>query len=263
MEGLLSYRKKSIPLPHNRRLAIARKTGVRHKTFKQDLKEKSNGWLEWCYGWSPIISDLGNAQKALTNTLTQATDQGVPTRGADSSKTDFQCVIPNGFGASEFVADLYITKKEVYMTKFGSTRLASVRPGVSSALQHFGLSWAEVPIGLWELIPYSFVVDSFCNAGAIIESLSTPVSGQTYGWSVAVTKRTVIIQAGRFKTLNVNTPVSGGGLSPVEIESFQFSRGLWTPGEIPSLQVQVPSGPQAFNLIALGLSKITGVGWLL
>jgi hypothetical protein len=97
----------------------------------------------------------------------------------------------------------------------------SVRTGILYELDHrdvFGLSFKEIPITAWELVPYSFVIDWFVNAGDYIQAVTPKLGVKVLGsWSTTedeiVTKTTTTLEDVVGSTYNL---VSPGGYTSVK-----------------------------------------------
>lgn len=126
-------------------------------------------WLEYSFGWAPLVNDVNDACRlaaADPNRYTQ---------------------VLTGFGASDFTE---VARHDTqawntgwpYFTVYKKVRnsvtvrykgCASAEMGVPPYSEQLGLSWSNLAPTMWELIPYSFLVDYFSNVGAVIEGLST------------------------------------------------------------------------------------------
>lgn len=125
------------------------------------FKNPANGWLEWQYGWRPLLSDVWEAsdssaraaRKALTHVTAKATQ---PIRTADKGRTYFVNTTPpsvrEGFGVQGCKFVLNLTPRET-------------DPGQWSSLNPVSLAW--------EVIPYSFVIDWFVDVSSYLRNLET------------------------------------------------------------------------------------------
>lgn len=124
------------------------RTGIRRgKSF-------GNAFLEWHFGWSPLVNDIGNAVDVLqaplpsltakgsgkastfSDTLTQTWYHGKPLYGGTRRELTVRCKLQ---------AEVTVTNHNLYLANaLGFTNPASIA---------------------WELVPFSFVVDWFIPVG--------------------------------------------------------------------------------------------------
>jgi hypothetical protein len=139
-------------------------------------KSLANNWLEYSFGWSPLIQDIYNAADHLQNPIKSVRPTG------KSDATHYKMVesgsIPSGFFSRRSVfgkryakmgCEVTINNPNLYLlNKLGLANPASVA---------------------WELIPFSFVVDWFTTVGEFLSS-GTDFLGLTVSnpWTVFGTK---------------------------------------------------------------------------
>lgn len=129
----------------------------------------ANRWLEFRYGWTPLVFEIQGAIKALNNARVvkpiRATSRGFERSSGENSAL----VVWNR------------SQRGLWNFRYTRKKTLSVRAYVlyTADLKHqqardFGVT--ELPLAMWELVPYSFVVDWFVNIGNWIEAL-TPKLG--------------------------------------------------------------------------------------
>lgn len=134
----------------------------RTKDFFGDL------WLEYSYGWKPLLSDVYSHAEALAEYLTQ--HQNV-VRRAGARASSSQEKTSRGSVSLDWAYFRY-TK----VSKRGEVGVRYSNENVSAA-NVFGLQ--NPLLVAWELVPFSFVVDWFLPIGNAIESL-TATDGLTF-----------------------------------------------------------------------------------
>jgi len=133
------------------------------------LKQSAyNRWLEYRYGWRPLIMDLQGALKALDKSRSR------PIRATARGKAEQ--TMNRTFNQS---ITYPITGSETY--EFNTTHSTEVRAYclytaelTYQSARDFGVT--ELPLAFWELVPYSFVADWFIPIGNWLEAI-TPKLG--------------------------------------------------------------------------------------
>jgi hypothetical protein len=177
MSTNLAEMKQSLPMMANRLMQLVRFTrALRHGQFeratqilgltttptgvRKGAKRLSDNWLEYHFGWSPLISDIGEYVKVFTSPIPKLQ------------------VRANGYGTNGLISH---SGNNTYISQF-ATRCQLLadfwisNPNLNLADQLGFINPASVA---WELVPFSFVVDWFVNVGDIIASC-TDFAGVTF-----------------------------------------------------------------------------------
>lgn len=168
-------------------------------------------WLQARYGWRPLLSDAYNVGEAAATLLT--------------SPTPWSTVSSNVFVPLEFTIEGY-TKIFAFGQAQYSKRLKFRLKGDPSIPTHLGLN---DPLSiLWELLPYSFVLDWFVPIGSFLKS---------YEGLSGVDAETILNTRERVRVDGVDVAGDGGaiGVLPYRESSFSFNRTS------PSLESLIPS----------------------
>lgn len=150
----------------------------------RDLRRAVNGtYLEFTFGWQPLISDIKAGAEAFAEVLNRREHDGLrPIRSKRFNWSqeamishDPEYAIPYFFPpASYLLLDRKVLQKSEANVSYWSMqdfRLAQWNK--PTALDSFGISLKEFVPSIWELIPWSFVVDYFTNIGDILNFEST------------------------------------------------------------------------------------------
>lgn len=209
-------------------------------------------WLEYSFGWLPLINDLDSAITAFyTSDVAHPIFEMARGRGMVEDYSPF-------FNFE--VTPITNVVLEVEMVQRMSTIVSlygihhSEGRGVEN-LHHYGFRPSEFVPTLWELIPYSFVVDYFTNIGKILESWS-------YRWiGPRFLSQTVITELEhKFERLQPRVEKIDGfsdvtvTIRPGSARSAHknVTRIPSVPLSLPSLELKVPGRwTQWTNLVAL------------
>jgi len=262
-------RKHTLDTVRLREQLLGGRYGRRH-TKKQATKKLAENWLEFNYGIKPTISDLEDSAFAcwriydrVVNRPESAYAVGKAQRRV-TSETSVSVPMQNAFAltwASITVKQQITTDLEVAL--YGGIRLRTsdqtdssngIFTGAKLALDEFGLNMSSFVPTLWELIPYSFVVDYFTNVGQVIDCLCFPRSDVLW-----VNRRI------RNQVHTVNTPIpeltTPGNwkivantffADPWETNTKFVSRNIYLGSLVPSFRLHLPfRDTDWLNMLAL------------
>lgn len=207
-------------------------------------------YLKMCYGWTPLLGEIDGASKELARLLYERPVQSLTVKGhakeSDRSNSG-EVYVPNHLQAT---IDAHYDHYQSYACTF-NVDLRSVRE-----LSSLGLTQPEQIV--WELVPYSFVVDWFLPIGSWLESMSA-LRGLSF-------KEGTLTRSSRVRaTINVKerNPLPGTYRSswcqqkrPGQYSRFEMQRIvlLQPPGvEPPDLR-----WPLSTDKLAKGLSLLVG-----
>lgn len=139
----------------------ARKS-LNHKTTGEYIRDN---WLSYRYAVRPLVQDIQNAAEAVARTVLD----NEPLRQT-----------ARGFGSESGDTEVTGTISSLYDHTTRTVKTVSVRAGILYEMTRdpntFGITVPDLPVALWEAIPYSFVADWFLNIGTFIQAIS-PVAG--------------------------------------------------------------------------------------
>jgi hypothetical protein len=148
------------------------KRGLSRRYHSRNLSEiVADTWLEHAFAWSPLVNDVKDGAEALANyNLGKAGEARRITAKAGAEDTQYTPFYSRNFGYLKYHYR-YQTKASVVVIYRAGVGASPDSPLLMSA-KHFGVSWEEIIPTIWELIPYSFLVDYFTNIGDILDSWS-------------------------------------------------------------------------------------------
>lgn len=223
---------------------------------KRKLDYLADQWLETAFGIMPLLSDIDSGAEALAKVLTD--DRYVtPVRGYGIERYP---ILESGgqYTLGNLKVDYsYVTLDEMRSTVFGGVLLDPNGPGF--VLDKFGANLQQFVPTLWELVPWSFLVDYFSNVGKILEATSFVTNRLSY-WGITNTRRRITVaRVNGDRTLRdisfIQSIVVPQRPAVLVVESIVRIPG---PSLVPSLQFRLPGIKQSANITALlpQLSKL-------
>jgi hypothetical protein len=197
-----------------------RETGrVKRRSRWTRPRDASNLWLEYHFGWSPLLSDIYNGIRIIESPF----EQPRTIRGTDTRP--FEMEAPK----SDFIPHFSVGKVRVSMRLQADYVISN--PNLYRATQ-LGLT---NPIATaWELVPFSFLVDWFIPIGNFLNSYSD-FYGVTF--SNAFTTRYFSFRGKSYGYYHRNPDFQTDDTVIVYNEAMKFRRtlGLVTPVVYPKI----------------------------
>jgi len=212
---------------------------------KQDWCLIPNSWLQLQYGWIPLMSDLYGG----LNHLYRRSRFEVPfVRGHATS----QDVVLSTSGADGQVGDIWRAAVEwEHQRKCTVVLYYKITNPQLAELSSLGLiNPVEI---VWELLPYSFVVDWLVPIGSWLSALTADI-GMSFLTGSQSTKTKMRFKGSRFTVFPGNvTHIDGAPSLPTFGGTGQaFARTCYTSSPVPGLYVKSPiSLKHAANSLAL------------
>jgi hypothetical protein len=241
-----------------------RKRAVSHITKRRQegafdeelLKDVTGMYLSTVYGILPTIADIDNGMRTIANIINKPLGIPVASTDQDTISSDIGTLngVWNSFAPCAFKGGLQATcsvRCKAFL-KFGDvTENAYISRSLGGDLYSF------VP-SLYELMPYSFLIDYFSNLGDVIGAAS--LGSVDLGWSYYTVRTTVSIKGGLEKTSSVpshNEMFFEGGNFSISRTKFSRNSGLPDFNPFKAFQLEIPGVRQGINTMMLLLSKLT------
>lgn len=233
------------------------------KTAVSATKASLHAWLEYRYGWRPVIGDMIKimtqaADRASTiNPLLVSRASEVTTNTLSQTFVDQPIQFdPTGFGlakASGSVSGSHSVGAHagvIYTVKEDSAQ---------ASLKYLGLRSKDLLATAWEIMPYSFVVDWFLNIGTWLEAVTpNPQVAIAGNWVTLVSKHHATYAATlshRVDTPTVVTLTGSGGGSTVYTDDIVRSINLSLP-TTPLPKLDFLQWEQTVDAIGLAAGKV-------
>lgn len=226
----------------------------------EDMLEKA--YLQWTYGVSPLIGDiqavLGNCSKIFEEPEIVRLRVTIPVEESKlySSNSFLQLE-----GSSQKVGVFIEIKASGYVRITGAMRHSKSPASMAKFNQINGLQLRDVVPAVWELTPYSFLVDYFVNVGDVLGGVFTDTSELVYS---SMTTKLVSDGGciayglpGAFKPVSWPTMAVSGRLVKVSLnrEKADLSVGF------KDINWQDPTVGQLFNTAVLSSQKLRDVAF--
>lgn len=212
----------------------------------------SSTWLEFSLGWKPLLLDIDGYFADALGLIDKP--KIIRISAQESGGAASPIVLPTGQNCGDYWTPM--------SGAGGYTVRTSVRyKGALHTVLHSDLSGVDrlffpeqfIPT-LWELIPYSWVIDYFTNIGDILESWAT-AQGLRYVY-VSKTVRHQQTSMGRVRPLSAPGTTTGYAEGYTEVVCSKTSRTRVDSVPLPSLVLSAKlSSAQGLNLVALITAK--------
>jgi len=158
---------------------IAKAVGIRRGGGTTGTKQKAiaNSYLEATFGWQPLIGDCKDFAKTLGR-LTHETDRATFTAVGEGQANTLSQMTSSNFWflyLNHWVEE-YTRTKVIYRGFIQGLPYEIGSPPLARIVTMSGFDLRSFVPTMWELVPYSFVVDYFTNIGDALYALSTDTS---------------------------------------------------------------------------------------
>lgn len=193
------------------------------KTAKSATKANADAWLEYRYGWTPLILDGNTIIKEATRKRDACQRSRLVARsgGATSDTVTYANSNAGSYGISSSCSVTKLLRRSVGVMYEVKNRTSS-----EELARFTGTRARDLGSTLWETIPYSFVVDWFTNVGDWIQAVTPDPSIVMLGnWSTDVTETTTLRSAFRNKDTS-NPPYSNwwGSYGNSTVKQLNYTR---------------------------------------
>lgn len=203
----------------------------------------SQSWLELQYGWLPLLNDVYGAGQALAQSQFREVINKT-SRSQYQKSSDVLVTFPGGGSKDTITRNSETTIK--YVVYFGSS--SNSPSGLTHTLAQVGLT--NPLLIMWELMPFSFVIDWFLPIGNYISSLDATLGLTFIGGSKTIFTRSTT--KGTRSLSSSASPTSYGSVTDFweEVKVTRSALTTWPETSLPSFKNPV-SFTHAANAIAL------------
>jgi hypothetical protein len=237
---------------------------------RQLQQELANLYLEGVFGWLPLIGDIKSGiqayDKLMSNGPTHLQCRGFGNETKQVSSSSGLEVVYSSNYPSKYTA---LSSTEVQVIYYGAVQgTVSGGASVEKAKSLFGFRADEFVPTLWELCPWSFLIDYFANISDIV-SAATYVNANLAWCSRTTRQISYESRSGIFESgLNtIDYVTSGSGSYAWQTRKTRVNRTAVIQPGIPGLELSLPgSNAKWANIGALvlqGRSLSTAISRLL
>lgn len=160
------------------------------KTAVMALKASKDAWLEYRYGWKPLLLDADATMHAVAERILSERKQRLVARCSEQLATtrSSQFTMAPLWDPAVWQGSGTVATNSQVVAHAGVIYDVDMSTGISLTNADFGTRPSDLPSTVWEIIPYSFVLDWFVNVGDWIQAV-TPVPGVTIQGSWITTIR--------------------------------------------------------------------------
>jgi hypothetical protein len=152
----------------------------KYKDVRYATKYLSKAWLTFGFGIAPVIKDVSDLAKSISEYLLRtdhtAVLEGHFTKQWSSGSSVLPADNPGSMAGTDLKVHSTLVHKLTYMYK-GGFNFALSSAVDYGAMRHFGLRLENLTPTAWELIPFSWLMDYFATVGDCLEDtfIGTPV----------------------------------------------------------------------------------------
>lgn len=255
IERLSTYRQRIQRELWNAGKVVRRKVRlIKRNPYHEVLKVVKDAWLEWSFEIMPTVHDI----KSMAEGLASLQDQLRTYRRISGSyiinKTRDESFSTWADGWPWYVKVAGNTRYvQSYTLKVGGT-LYKEDLGLPGFADRNGLSVRDVIPALWELMPYSWLIDYAINLGDVIDNACAGSMFLQSPYMVILRENRAIRTMRPVADTQWNISAFEEGV--VTHRRFDFSRTSWSPA-LPSLTIRTPPGlGQMANMAAVAYEPV-------
>lgn len=225
--------------------------------FSDWTKTLSESWLEYSFGWVPLLADIAGFRDAYNSLLDKDRVEHFSV-GASSSRVRLESdTFASPTSGNVF---LWCDKRQrivdVHQVRYRGAVVARAATTTKDRLARFGFEPKEFFPTAWELLPWSFLIDYFVNIDDLLTASVTDTS--SLAWLNRTERRIVTDRV----TYTPNKALSIAQINPIAFISFEgrTSSSEYTVTRVTrSVGVGLTPPSLYFELPNLELSPIKGL----
>lgn len=238
------------------------------KAARSQAEALASSWLEYRYGWKPLMGDIFTIMLQGNEIITKAPKRRLVARSSAprSGKISDQQRISGGLPSFN-AATVEVISEVSGVAAAGVIYEVKLRNAMESFMAGAGLRLNDVPVTLWNITPFSFVWDWFQGVGSWLTAITPNPDVDILGtWCTTVIRKSLDLSITAEATLGPSTPYpaqtwyGNGGHSTLEWEYITrevnpvlASTPQWNP-DLPSI-VQLTDASALFTTLTSALGR--------
>jgi len=226
---------------------------LRQATASQKLRAITDTWLAYQYAAKPLANDAAGAYQLLKKNYIDNPSWDVIRiigTGSSESITPERIELSSTPTGPGYARIRYKAKQSCSVRLIGAYKVSISHPGDAPVWDAAGLSpdnWAPTS---WEIIPYSFVVDYFTNAGRVIDAYAA--SDVDFEWINQTTRQEITrVCVGLVREPGDTDPRNYAYGGAGTMYQKDVSRYPHANSFAPPFRLKIPGLGQGLNLAAL------------
>jgi len=217
----------------------------------------SDTWLEFSFGWRPLLADISDGVTAYERLRDNSfVKRSFSATGIATGEEQLD-YLDTAFGQVLTKTQRKVWSQVEVRYKCGSRRELSGQVSTAGIQNMLGLGWRDFVPTVWELVPWSFLVDYFVNVGEILDAGTTITGDLRWICKTVRTRRMATFSSAvdieRSKQVFGDLFITSGGTAGItEQEHSLVRRRRLATLPFPDIQVRIPGSPQKWiNMAAL------------
>lgn len=218
---------------------------------REKLKKAADLYLELQFGWKPLASDIAGGLSAYKDPRLS-----IKRVSASAQTSTMTASTRANVGVTPILyAHQSQSFTEATVRIRGGVKVETLGHGRN--LQAYGLLPSAWIPSIYELVPWSFMVDYFTDLGGVISALAFPSSDIAYGSTTTVTQYRIVNQGLGFNKLAAGFEEVSATFSPqVVVWRKKFVRRVKGAPALPRPTVRLPKSLwQWANIAALAVTR--------